>query len=730
MIDIVVQQSAVNASVYYHMETSNKSFLEMHYFLKSKGIKRNRFFLVLYDRDLAGVNPRDPNLNELMKRKVLRECQCNFWYFIREVILIPDQGGAVGGGSRYKLSRGNLALNFGFVLNWNMFLELPRQHGKTISAICWYLWVYLFGTTNSEIMFMNKKHDDSKMNLARMKEIRDSLPRYLRMNEVPGKDGKPQKVPENVESINNVYNRNKITTKPGARNKANANSIGRGCTMPIHWYDEYAFILHNKIIYAAATPAFSKAAANAKRNGAPFGILITTTPGDLTTDEGLDAFETRNSATQFQEEFYDYSPQQLQEMKAANTNSSFMYIRFTYVQLGSGEEYFKQMVIDLKRDWPAIRREVLLEWSNSSDNSPFTKQDLDTVQSLIRDPITKIALCHHYFMEIYKPMEVESINWPPLIGVDVSGGYDQDSSAITVVDSRTTDTLACLNCNYISPVDLARVIYELVVKYLPNAIVNIERNGGYGASVLAQLIKTKIKRNLYYELKDRVYEERPNGTHVQKMTRKVKVYGFDETKRSRELLMGILRDRMDNHKAKFISPILYNELCTLEVKKNGKIEHSANAHDDQIFSYLMALYIWYEGEDLMERYGLQKSVLHTDDDESVEMGISENLEDIAKNMEVEEDPEIEKINQFFASAKSVSYSDWMQQQQAENLRADEEIRNNPRFRKAWYAQNHVGDDNMQANVLFTIPNSMFMMDEEETPKSDIQRAFDSITDIR
>ena len=35
------------------------------------------------------------------------------------------------------------------------------------------------------------------------------------MDEVPGKDGKPMKVPENVESMKNVYNNNKISTKPG-----------------------------------------------------------------------------------------------------------------------------------------------------------------------------------------------------------------------------------------------------------------------------------------------------------------------------------------------------------------------------------------------------------------------------------------------------------------------------------------------------------------------------------
>ena len=471
---VINQQLSYPIDVYYQLETANASFREMHFFLKNKGIKNNKFFLILYDRDLAGVDPRDPRLNEQMKTKVFKECMRNFWYFAREVVRIPDQGGDVGGGKRYKLHRGNLALNYGFINNWNMFLELPRQHGKTISAIVWYVWVYNFGTTNSEMMFMNKKHDDSKLNLARMKEIIAALPSYLRMDTIY-KDGKPLKASNNVESMTNPYNKNKVSTKPGARNKANANSIGRGCTMPIHWYDEYAFILHNSIIYSAATPAFSTASKNAKANGAPYGILITTTPGDMTTDEGMDAFNTKEMAIPFNEAFYDYTYQQLQELRATNTDSSFFYIRFTYQQLGSGEDYFRQICIDMKKNWPAIRREVLLEWSNSSDNSPFTKQDLDTVKSLIREPISQLCLGKFYFMDIYKQMEFK--RFPPLIGVDVSGGYNKDASAITIVDSKTTEVVACLNCNYISITDLAKVIYELVVKYMPNAIVNIERNG-------------------------------------------------------------------------------------------------------------------------------------------------------------------------------------------------------------------------------------------------------------
>ena len=92
---MIINQQQITA--YYHMSTSNQSFLNMHYYLKQKGIQNNKFFLVIYDPDLIGVNPRDPNLNTVMKKKILRECIINFWYFIREVVRIPDQGGQVGG---------------------------------------------------------------------------------------------------------------------------------------------------------------------------------------------------------------------------------------------------------------------------------------------------------------------------------------------------------------------------------------------------------------------------------------------------------------------------------------------------------------------------------------------------------------------------------------------------------------------------------------------------------
>ena len=703
---MILQNNVVKKKIYYQMTTNNKSFLDMHHFLKAKGINNNKFFLVLFDPDLAGIDPRDPKLNRMMKQKVLRECITNYWYFLREIVRIPDQGGVKGSGIKYELHRGNLAMNFCLVFNFNIFAELPRQQGKTAAILCRMLWEYNFGTTNSESIFINKKHDDSKLNLQRLKEYRDALPEYLQMAEAYGRDGKKIKASNTVESIQHPTNGNKIKTLASARNKVMANSLGRGMTIPRIWYDEYAFIPHNGTIYLAATPAFKTASITAKKNGAPYGIIITTTPGDLTTEEGVEAFETRNMATKFSELWYDEPQNVLEDIVSRNTESSFVHIRYTYQQLGRDEEWFRSMVIDMKKKWVDIRREILLEWSRSSSNSPFSKEDLDIVRTLIKEPIRQIMI-RGYTFDIFREIDYRI---PPIVGVDVSGGFQRDSSAITIIDSKYTDVTATFNCNYISPIELANVIYELVTKYMNNAIVNIERNGGFGASVLAKLINTRIKKNLYYEIKDKIIEERVTSGKPYRQTKKMKIYGTDNTKDVRNRLMEILRQRMELHKDKFISPLIYEELQGLEVKKNGKIEHSDTGHDDQIFSYLMALYVWYEGMDLMERFGIQKYDLKTDQDiEEAAQSIEEKYENINIDLTVAQQEDhlniMRDLNNIL-SGMGMTYQQWRDKEYYKDQEAMEKILQTRVGREA-YSKKYNTDERNNANPQYRISDDIF-----------------------
>ena len=371
-------------------------------------------------------------------------------------------------------------MNYLFVYNINQFVEFPRQHGKTVSAACWYLWVFNFGATNVKMMFANKKLEDSKRNLQTLKNIREALPEYLRMESVIGPDGKVVKVPNRVEMLQNPINKNLITTLACARQNQQAEGAVRGATMAIQWYDEFSFLPFNDIVYMAATPAFSKASENAKRNGAPYGMLITTTPGDLTTREGQFANKIRENATVWSESFYDLPYDALMEKIRANPRSTFVYIRYTYQMLGSGPEYFSRMVKELQQDWSRIRREVLLEWAKTSDNSPFDREDLDIIESLTKTE-PKYTLFFgksgQFQMNFWDEIPMGS-PYPPIIGVDVASGKYKDASAITVIDSQTTKVIATLRSNFITMPELADVIYQFVTNYAKNAIISVENNGG------------------------------------------------------------------------------------------------------------------------------------------------------------------------------------------------------------------------------------------------------------
>ena len=707
---MAVQYATTQRVVYYHHSTSNKSFVDMAMYLKDRGIKHYEFMLLLLDPDLAGVDPYDPRLSSVMKTKILREILYNPWYFIREVVRIPQAGKS--GGIPFVLHRGNLAMLFCLMLNLNTMCILPRQTGKTYCAVVWYLYLFNFGTNSSEISFLNKKFDDSKNNLARVKDTRELLPSYLRMDQMFGPDGSKLKGRNSVESMTHPINRNIIRTVASARDKTSAASLMRGRTTSIIYIDEYAFIKHNKIIYMNMVPAWNTAANNARQNHKPYGMLITTTPGMLATEEGEYCFQAMGNATKFNEGWYDLTYGEIMDIINTNERSTFVYIEYSYQQLGYSEVWFRDLCRNMELDWDAIRREVLLEWSPSVENSPFRKEDLDTIRNLLRAPIGSFMVFNKYAIMVYERMDPKHV---PLVGVDVSGGYQRDSSAITIVDSWTTKVTAEFNCNWIPTLDLAAVILELVSKYMPNAVVNIERNGGFGATVIAKLLTTPIKRNLFFTIKDKVVEERIGGGQSLTRKQKTKVFGSDSTHEEREKLMDILRNRVDFHKDKIISKTIYDELCGLEVKKNGRIEHSSNTHDDQVFSWLWALYIIYEGGELMRTWGIERHEIKTDAelDEAVydfdKQGTNVNL-DMTTSPESQEiiDEQMAQLNQ--APGKML-YRQWVEKEIENDKKSLQRLLQDPKAKEAYARQMHLNPSEFDDGSFTTLPDDVFLQQD-------------------
>lgn len=678
-------------TVFYQMNTRNKSFMEIHYYLKAKGIKNNKFHLLLYDNDLANVDPYDPSLPTFMKQKVFLECQRNFWYYVREVVRVQSQGGPY---VMYKLDRGNLALNFCFTLNLNIYEEQPRQTGKTVGTEVWYSWVYNFGSRNANMIFLNKKHDDAKRNLSDLKNLIKALPSYLRFDQAFGMDGKKLKATNTVQYLQHKINFNKIEALPMARNRTAAISLLRGRTVTNCWIDESAFFQFLEESLQNGMPALTTAFRNCRQNGAPHGLCLTSTPGFLTTEEGQYMYDLKNKMTPFSELWYDFSLQQLTDTLNANEKSIFVYIRTTYQQLGLSEEWLKERIKEQNQKWTDIRREFLLEWATSSENCPFTQDELRNVQRFVKNPIKQIYI-NNYLFNIYQEISPKD---KTLIGVDVAAGYSKDSSAISITNSENTKLIADFNCNYINPVELGKVIYSLVLNYLPNSLVTIERNG-VGTGTLAQLMKSRIRNNLYFEIKERTIEERLDGIRSNKRKQMTKVYGVDNTQLVRERLMDLLTDRVRDHYDKFVSPILYEELKNLELKKTGKIDHSANSHDDGLFSYLYSIYPLYYGKNIRENWNITIPTLRTAEDEAEEIfqdysatetiGIARDLENIDNDDMIKE-----QLSQLDTSKL---YQQFLAEQKMENDRAMAQILASKIGRDAYARQFNIPRDQLDTD---------------------------------
>lgn len=700
-VDSITGQPVV---VYYQTNTKNQSFLNMHYYLKARGLKNNKFFLLLYDPDLAGIDPFSPNLSTMMKRKIFIECQRNFFYYAREVVRVQSQGGPY---VMYNLDRGNLAANFCLLNNLNIYIEQPRQTGKTICMDVWYSWIYNFGSMNASILFFNKKHDDSKRNLTTTKEIIKNLPTYLRLDQAFGIDGKKLKGKDSVQYLQHKINHNKIEALPMARNRQAAVSLIRGRTVTNCWIDESAFFNFLRESLQNGMPAMTRSFANCRMNGAPHGLCLSSTPGFLTTEEGKYMFELKEKMTPFSELWYDKSLAELTQIMNANEKSIFVYIKHSYQQLGYSEAWLKERIKEQNQQWNDIRREYLLEWATSSENCPFTQEQLKRVEKFVRQPKKQIYI-GNYLFNLYEEYSPKII---PIIGVDVAAGYSRDSSAISCIDSTTTKLFADFNCNYINPVELSKLIYDLVTFNMPNALVVVERNG-VGTGCLAGLMKSKIKRNLYYEIKERTIEEQlGGGLRVGKKKNWTRVFGIDNSKLVREQLMDLLEDRVENHYDKFISPITLHELSNLEYTKSGKIDHSANTHDDNIFSYLLALYPLYYGKNVTENWNIKIPTLTTAQDDAQELvNDLEATEGVDISQELNSDTDIirEQLEQL-NSVKVMQYQEFLKQQQIENDKCTEQLLNTALGRKAYATTYNIPEEelenpNKQVDLLDTINN--------------------------
>lgn len=571
------------------LKTKNLSFLKVAAILDSMGIKNCLFMLQLNNKELQGVDPYDPDLTDKQKFMIFKECSENRWYFYREVFRVSESGASteVGGGTQFKLNRGNLAYLWAMSLNISAYLIMPRQTGKTWAAIADCTWVHQF-IRGSSILHFNKNQGDANDNLRRIKEAINMLPLYLQHSNVDNLDPSDKRRIKNNEKImRNTINAS-IEAMASAGNEAKADSMARGRTASKIWWDELAFIFFNEAMYGASTPAYEKAREIAEKNGIPYAISITTTPGDLATPHGEFAYKMMDTAIPFDEGMYDYKRKKLFDIiRNTPDRTDFVFIQFNHLQLGETDEWYlkraKKMANPIK-----ARREYLLEWINTNGNSPFDPDDIELIGDLSNQRKMGVEIYKinkYYNLYVYDEYHGKK---PVIISVDVSGNLGRDSTAIVVVNPETLIPMAFFKSNMIPSDQLKKLIVTLVQKRYPNCILTVENNS-IGKPLLDELASTSISRCLYKERKKRNVDQ---GVHsfTKKKSRDYIEYGHNTNGTTRAQMMEMLESIVHNAHSHVAFPELYEEIRHLELK-NGRIDHSSATHDDVTMAYMGALWI-------------------------------------------------------------------------------------------------------------------------------------------
>ena len=328
--------------------------------------------------------------------------------------------------------------------------------------------------------------------------------------------------------------------------------------------------------------------------------------GDPDTNAGEQAMFILDRTYRWTEKFYDMDIDTVKEIIDRNSETNIVYIEYDYKQLGKDEAWFRKVAKTVNNRPVAVRREILLQRLRSSDLSPFSEEDLLALQERSKElePIEEHMINEFYKLDLYEKLDKQL---PYIVGVDVSAGYGQDNSSVTIIHPYSLKIVGEFKSSLISTPNLKKFLFVLIRKFIPKGILCIERNNN-GCAIIDGLLETVIAPNIYYdnnkEIGPVVDSKLDAKGFLQKEAQRRKAHGVWTGPKSRESMMGIMEQIVLERKELLTGKNVVDDMIKLEIKK-GKIQASPNAHDDSVMSWLIGLYVYYYGKNL-NRYGLIK----------------------------------------------------------------------------------------------------------------------------
>lgn len=464
---------------------------------------------------------------------------------------------------------------------------------------------YLFGRNIAFGMY-TKDDDLRTTNVNRVKTIRDSFPSYLIHSTGEDRDNAKGLI---YGALNNRY-----ITLVAQADAREANKRGRGATA-VGWHDdELAFCKNAEITFSAKMSATNRGRADAKRNGQPHSIIITTTAGDPSLPEGRFVNSLIDRSFMFTEKLYDFPDNDaLKEFIKKNSENEMVTAIFSHIQLGFDNEWLKDIIRrnNIPRD--EVARDFL-NISTSMASDPLLKNQLDRINQSRRTP-SYIELLDEFGISWYVPeSKVTSLEFkhtPLVLGMDSSNMSGSDYTSFVIVDPKSLAVVGTFHTNEANIYAVGLFLAQLMLKY--TKMVFVPENKSTGQSLIDAVTTVLIKEGknpflrIYNQIVDSPDDKRFRQINIYDPrlanTEHKKFFGVKTDKSIRSFLYGATLTRAIKIGATGIHDSkLIRQLGTLKMI-NGRIDHASDGHDDAVIAYLMACWFIFTARNL-HVYGL------------------------------------------------------------------------------------------------------------------------------
>ena len=302
----------------------NISFDRMSERLSRRGVEDSKFMLELNNESLSNVDPYDVDLSDENKKKVIDEIDY-MWYFFRDVLRVPAQG---GGFAPYKLNEANLELLTILKMRQSAWVTIPRQSLTRFTLAAWIVWnsVKFCGKNYKTLRVISKNMETSSYFIETLiLSIFKSIPSYIKANI------------SDMELLDNSF---KYIQREKCDSKLDADRINKVSTsMDLNIYLDAEFIPHIYDCYSTIHQS-----------------IFISTVADYRDAEYNGVLDILDTAYPFTKDLYN-------DNYAHRTDELYklFHIRKQLCQLLDAPNEYDMLCDALCWDEDVIRREVLLE---------------------------------------------------------------------------------------------------------------------------------------------------------------------------------------------------------------------------------------------------------------------------------------------------------------------------------------------------------------------------------